>query len=523
MIAAGEAGDAARPAGAAELERRLAELERQVYTFRQIFDHAHDAILILDPADETVLNVNRRACEIYGFARDELIGMSLRSVSQDAERGRQHVERTVEKGTCHNFETVQYRKDGRPLYLEVNASMIDYMGRPAILSLNRDVSERKRAEKLRLAKETAEEASRAKNAFLATLSHEIRTPTGSIVGLAELLKKSQLGAQERAYVDAIGSSAKNLLRLIDDLLDISKIEAGKLSLERRPLRLPDLVEELRQVLEPRARAKDLAFRCHVDPRLTGWLRGDAGRLRQVLLNLAGNAIKFTDRGDVELRVEQAGTGDGDGALGIRFTVRDTGIGIPPQLARRLFAPFVQAGDGGRRGGSGLGLAISQRIVELMGGRIEVDSRPGAGSVFWFTIDLPRTEAPATAAATGESHAGRDLATLRRRAEKRLLLVEDNPVNQMVAQHQLLELGYRVDVVDDGRAALSALAETAYDLVLMDCQMPGLDGYDATREIRRLAEPIRRVPVVALTAHAMRGDRERCLAAGMDDYLAKPFH
>jgi PAS domain S-box-containing protein len=508
-------GGEREPSGGDGRYRQLAE------QYRHIFEYAHDAILILEPEGEIVLEVNRRACEVYGRSREEFIGMSLEEVSLNVQRGREHVQQTLEVGSVHSFETTQLRKDGTELHLEVNASVIEYDDRPAILSINRDITERRRAEELRLAKEAAERASEAKSAFLANMSHEIRTPMSGIIGMSGLLLDAGLPDQHRDAVQIIHSSAEALLGLIDDILDFSKIEAGKLELEETNFRLEPEMRKLVELLRPRAAGKGIDLQVKLSEELPPRLLGDPLRLRQVLMNLLGNAIKFTEKGGVELRVHPVALDDDQAS--IRFAVADSGVGIPPEIQPRLFEPFTQAdGSTSRRfGGTGLGLAISQRIVELMGGTLEVESAVDVGSTFWFTVALP--VAAAVRRPRGEP-------PVVGRASPRLgciLLAEDNPVNQVVGEGYLRRLGYRVDVAANGFEVLEALERRRYDLVLMDCQMPELDGYETTRRIRGResengAEAGRRLPVVALTAHALKGDREKCLAAGMDDYISKPF-
>ena len=366
-------------------------------------------------------------------------------------------------------------------------------------------------------------ASRAKGEFLANMSHEIRTPIGAILGLTELLAKSELPETTRKHVGLLQASAEGLLQLIDDVLDFSKVEAGKLELHKEPFNLRGAMGSLVEILEPRAHSQRLTLELTLDDRLPRHLLGDLPRLRQVLLNLLGNAIKFTDKGSVSLDVrasESALPAHAEDAIVVRFAVQDTGIGIAPEALETLFDPFVQAdGSSSRRhGGTGLGLAISKQLVELMGGSIGCSSKPGEGSTFWCVIPM-------------NIAAGVDDPTLQTGAYRNplhsvqgchILVAEDDPVNQVVVSHQLESLGHSAKVVENGYEALEALTLEPYDLVLMDCQMPSLDGYETTRRIRKLPGRLGQIPVVALTAHALEGDRHKCLAAGMDDYLPKPF-
>ncbi len=353
------------------------------------------------------------------------------------------------------------------------------------------------------------------------MSHEIRTPLNGVIGMTQLLQDTALTAQQRQYMDTLQTSAETLLSLIDDLLDLSKIEAGKLSLEHTSFELARLLQEITTMLTPRAQAKGLRLTWHIAPTVPTALQGDPTRLRQILVNLAGNAIKFTSAGEVSVRVRLAE--NRPTAAVLHFAVTDTGIGIAPDQQARLFDPFTQADASTTRhyGGTGLGLAISKQLVEAMGGEIGVTSEPGRGSVFWFTVCLANATAPAPAAAA-ETLA--DLQACIRDRQPRLLLAEDDPTNQQVALGLLDKLGGLIELANNGREALQALAADAYDLVLMDVQMPELDGFEATRRIRDPASGVANpaIPIIAMTAHALSGDRERCLAAGMDDYLSKPL-
>jgi signal transduction histidine kinase/ActR/RegA family two-component response regulator len=448
-------------------------------------------------------------------------------------------------GGVDEREWTLVRRDGSrfPALLSITALRIPGGDVTGFLFVASDLTERKRADalveayvrevetardriatqahELERARDLALEATRAKSAFLATISHEIRTPMNGIIGLTTMLLDTPLADDQRDVGQTILQSADSLLTIINDVLDFSKVEAGKLTLEMADVDLRQITEDVIRLLGPSARDKALALDVSIDAQAPGRLRGDPSRLRQVLLNLVGNAIKFTPHGAVTVTVlfrERR-----EARVVVEVSVADTGIGIDPVVQSRLFQAFTQADASTTRryGGTGLGLAICKQIVELMGGAIGVDSALDHGSRFWFTVPFDQVQAEAPAPEAPPDAVARAVRSDATAAPLHVLLVEDNPVNQKVATRMLEKLGHRVDVASNGFEAVDAAARTSYDAVLMDCQMPELDGYGAAARIRA-SETSRRVPIVAVTANAAVDDRERCFESGMDDYLAKPL-
>ncbi|MDQ6907141.1 MAG: PAS domain S-box protein, partial [Chloroflexota bacterium] len=621
-------------------------------SYRALFESANDAILIFDFHSTQILAANPKACEMYGYTRDEFVAINLLALSLDHKLTVQRVQKVLED--LRVFETVHRRKDGSLIDAFVSASVIQYDGQMAVIGIVRDITEAKRVEaELRAAKEAADAANRAKSQFLANMSHEIRTPMNGVIGMTGLLLDTPLTAEQQEYAETIRTSGDALLTIINDILDFSKIESGSLDLEEQPFDLRDCLEDALDLLATRATEKNLDLAYLIDDGVPGTPVGDVTRLRQVLVNLVGNAIKFTATGEVVVSVSSHLTADHRHT--VQFAVRDTGIGIPPERMDRLFKSFSQVDASTTRmyGGTGLGLAISKRLAELMHGTMWVESTPGEGSTFFFTItaaamptqtrvwqrsaqpslagrrilivddnetnrriltlqaqnwgmrarsaehgaealewirrgdpfdvaildmQMPDLDGVALAAAI-RTHRDADalplvmLTSMGRReqgdqthfaaflskpikqsqlhdvlmgifdaqprkpapavgaqrldlhlAEQmplRILIAEDNMVNQKLAVQLLAKMGYRPDVAGNGLEAIQALDRQPYDVILMDVQMPEMDGLEATRRICQRWPRSARPFIIAMTADAMQGDREKCLNAGMDDYVTKP--
>jgi PAS domain S-box-containing protein len=527
----------------AELERRGMALAESEEKFRLIGTAAHDAIAIVDK-DERVIYWNPAAEKIFGHTGDEIIGRNLhellaapqhQAAAHEGFGGFRHTGKGSLIGST--FETTALRRNGEEFPVELSISAFKWQDNWHALGIMRDITERKKTDaelehyrdhleqlvanrtaELSLAKEAAESANQAKSSFLANMSHEIRTPMNGILGMANLLRRGGVTLIQGERLAKIDTAAQHLLSIIDSILDLSKIDAGKLVLEEAPITVGGLLTNVSAMLLERAAAKGLRLLIEPAPLLPN-LIGDPTRLQQALLNFATNAIKFTEAGTVTLRCIKLQ--EDDDAVRLRFEVQDTGIGIPAETLPRLFSAFEQADNSTTRkyGGTGLGLAITRRLAALMGGEAGAESTPGTGSTFWFTARLKKGGKAFTA--QPEAVLDAELAVRQRCAGKRVLVVDDEPINLEVARITLEDVGLVVDTAEDGQDAVTRAGMQPYAAILMDMQMPTLDGLMATRRIREIPGYLH-TPIIAMTANAFAEDRARCLEAGMNDFLTKPF-
>jgi two-component system sensor histidine kinase/response regulator len=521
-------------------DRLLAE--QHVRKLSLAVEQSPESILITD-TEGRIEYANQAVTSTSGYSLEELLGHNPRVLGS----GRTPQESftamwtTLRDGRTWRGEFHNKRKDGTEYIHFATITPIRQADGTIshYLSLQEDITERKRlgaeldrhrhhlqqlvrerTEQLSEALVQAEAASRAKSAFLANMSHEIRTPLHAISGLAHLIKLEGVTMSQAEWLHKLDQACTHLLGVIDDVLDLSKIEAGKLTLDEERIDVDALVASAASMLADRIRSKGLELLVQTDA-FPDHLTGDSKRLKQALLNYADNAVKFTERGTVHLRTRKVG--ETQDSLIVQFEVQDTGIGIAPDSLSKLFKPFEQADSSTTRryGGSGLGLAINQRLAQLMGGEVGVESHVGVGSTFWFTASLGKATAAAQAAPANVD--GSAASTLMRdHRGRRVLVAEDDPINREVALYLLKQAGLSADTAEDGKEALELTARNEYALILMDMQMPNVDGVEATRLIRALPER-KRVPIIAMTANAYEEDRTRCLQAGMSDFITKPVH
>jgi PAS domain S-box-containing protein len=500
------------------IEREFSERSRAQEAFRTIFEASAIGITLMD-MDGRYVAVNRAFEEQVGFDERSIIGKNALELGSLSPETFETLRRELAAQGSFDASEVVYQRPADGLRTALLwTRVVQIQDAKRLLGFSLDISDRKRMEEdLQRARVAAESAAKAKSEFLANMSHEIRTPLNGIIGFTQLALSTELTAEQRDYLETTESSANALLRIINDILDFSKIEAGRLDLERVPFSLRECVESAARIVLPAAAEKRLEFLSGVSPDVPDALVGDSTRLRQVLLNLLGNAVKFTAVGSISVEVSAVSLRER--AAEVRFTVRDTGIGIPLEKQKCIFLPFHQA-DGSmtrRYGGTGLGLAIATRLVEMAGGRIWVESQEGTGSAFHFTVPFPLAEPPEPRNSDYRESDGVASPPLS------ILLVEDDEVSQAFVSALLTQHGHSVTVAGSGPEALSLVERGSFDLALMDVQMPGMDGLQTTAEIRKIESVMGgHIRIVAVTAYAMKGDRERCLEAGMDAYLSKPF-
>ncbi|MCX7922671.1 MAG: ATP-binding protein [Clostridia bacterium] len=518
----------------AGLEQSQNEIKESEYKYRHLFTSMVDGYgyfkIIFDsmhyPMDLIFVEVNKAFEELTGLEKENIVGRRISSVILDTSGGVDWLETCCQAVLNNENAVFEYYSEVSKQWFSVSAYAPE---KGYFITLFHDITRRKRVEEeLHNAKEAAEAANRSKSEFLANMSHEIRTPMNAIIGMTELLMDTSLDKTQQQLAATVWDSGNLLLNIINDILDFSKAEAGRLTLNCFDFDLSKVVEGVAELMAVKVREKKISLTTFIQHEIP-LLRGDGDRLRQVLLNLASNAIKFTTEGEVAICVslkKQEGN-----YITILFEVKDTGIGISDVVQRRLFQPFVQADGSTTRkyGGTGLGLSISKQIVELMKGEIGVESSEGKGSTFWFTVQFEAAELRKS-----ESNFTPEARSLKAPVidkskptidsiDKVILLAEDNPVNRELVAMQLGKLGVKVEMVTNGKEAFEAvLRNNSYAMVLMDCQMPQMDGFEATCLIRKREIEIGRyIPIIAMTANAMKGDRDKCLAAGMDDYISKP--
>jgi PAS domain S-box-containing protein len=511
-----------------ERTRQYAESEDRL---RQIFENSPDAVFVLDQ-EGNILSANDRACTSVKMSKLEILSKRIHNFSPPAfeaditENMRKWFSREIKQ--CEGFTLTS---DGSSFPIEMTGALQNINGKEVLQLHVRDITLRKEAEEQMLnarkmaeeakrmaehAREEAELASQAKSEFLANMSHEIRTPLNGIVGMAQLIADTKLSSEQFNCIETIQQSTSGLLNIINHVLDISKIEAGQMDVRLSVIDLRSICDSLFHMFEPQAQQSGVSIRFQCQDNVPLYVMGDEGLIEQVLINLVGNALKFTHQGSITLNIECHNKSPKGAEL--YFQIIDTGIGINKEKQGSIFDKFMQADSSAKRlyGGTGLGLAICKQLVELMGGKIGLISSLGQGSTFFFNLTLPQASHPA-ALKEPESVRSKTVA----KADAKILLVEDNLVNQKVATAILRKAGCHVDTADNGQDAIQQIRTQKYDLILMDCQMPVMDGFEATARIRAMGPPLNTIPIIAITAHAMKDDKQKCIDGGMNDYISKP--
>ncbi len=497
------------------------DLYRSEEKYRMLIDQLTDAIY-LSTLDGTFTGCNRALLEMLGYSYKELMQLSVSAIYAHPDDRRHLLQQLIDKGEVRDYEVQLKRKNGELIDCLVNSSVRrdqnhEIVGFQGII---RDITLRKKTFELQRAKDLAERANKFKAEFLANMSHEIRTPMNAIGGMLQLLNKTNLEPKQHEYLDGMQTAVDSLLQIINDILDFSKIEAGKMELDNRPFSLQQTVEAIISTIRFKAEEKGLELVLDMDPSIPPNLQGDPLRINQILLNLISNAIKFTPEGEVRVTIRLIDKLDHKARL--FFSVKDTGIGIEQEKLQDIFESFTQASTDTTRlyGGTGLGLAIVKKLIDMLNGAIMVRSRKGQGSEFIFELELSQTDNVQPAS---QSEQEKDWSTVQD-LQARFLMAEDHALNQLVTTEMLKGRfpSLQIDVAETGRQAISLFEDHNYDLVLMDVQMPEMDGHEAARYIRtHFPKPKSEVPILAFTAYATSGEAEKCLEAGMNDYISKP--
>ncbi len=501
-------------------ERKQAEKNMAMMSFA--LDSIHESAFLANQ-EARLIYVNREACRTLSYEREALLQMGIADVDHDfVPASWPELWQLLKTQGALTFESRHTTSTGQLIPVELNINYFEFEQQGFVLGLARDITERRKTEAaLQEAKERAEAASRAKSEFLANMSHELRTPMNGVIGTAQLLRLTRLDQEQTDYLVSIESAAENLMAILNDILDLSRIEAGRMELEQKPFLLQEVITGVATAFQAQARLKGLYLRLETVDNLPLQVVGDSLRLRQILLNLVGNAVKFTEQGGITMDVSRPSQSADSATL--RFSIRDTGIGISAEAMQRIFAPFTQADSSNTRkyGGSGLGLTICRHLTDLMGGQLWAESEPGRGTVFHLELSCPLPDLHPEQIRPA-AQAPEQITPLWQGPPLSILLAEDQPLNIIFVQRVLAKMGHRLTVAENGQQALEHWQREPYDLILMDVQMPVLDGREATRQIR-LHEQQQggHLPIIALTAHAMEGDREQLLAAGFDGYIAKP--